>query len=61
MERKIKCRMCGKDIIAKSTLKKYCEECAKEKKKQHFKQWVKYNRKHYIEYLKNYKKRKRGL
>ncbi len=53
--------MCGKDIIAKSTLKKYCEECAKEKKKQHFKQWVKYNRKHYIEYLKNYKKRKRGL
>lgn len=61
MERQIKCKICGKDIIARSTLKRYCEECAKEMKKQHFKRWVKHNREYYIEYLKNYQKKYRSI
>lgn len=56
MERKIKCKVCGVEIIAKNTLRRYCKECAKEKKKEHYKRWVIHNRKHYLDYLKEYKK-----
>lgn len=33
MERIIKCKTCGCDVVAKSNHKRYCEQCLKDKEK----------------------------
>lgn len=54
MERIITCAKCGIKVKAKSTLKKYCNDCLKEAKKEHFNVWKIKNSKHYAQYMREY-------